>query len=221
MKGKQMKYVYVYLDPVSRVVRYVGSGLRDRIYEHTKPGYLSRVGSTPFYDWIREQIAAGVTDWVRHRMVVEGPMCEEDALYVEAEWIKNNFETVLNKRCPLTNVFLKPMKQTPREPYGPRSESGRAKERVAERRRATASPGSSKAGRGVGRHGSGWRMTFTHLGKVTRKGHKTFCEALKHRKALEDEHWEAVTRDTSHIFYELREGSLGSYSPPNGHIPSN
>ena len=181
-----MKYVYIYRDPVSNVVRYVGSGSRKRMGQHTKPSQLALGGEWPFRKWLIEQ---GDVDWSKHREVLCGPLEPEDALAMEAELIRGHSDTVLNKRCPVTLKYLKPMKITPREPYGPRSESGRAKAYRDERRGRSGSPTSSKSGGGVGKHGNGWRATFRHEGVVIRKGFPTYCEALKWRLAREQEHW--------------------------------
>lgn len=174
-------YVYVYTDPMSGVVRYVGSGLKGRKREHTKPSQIDLPkNESPFYRWLRTH--RGI-EWHPHRKWVLGPVSKEEAIAYEQQLIEENFETVLNVRAAGNGKAMRPIRGGPREPYGPRSASGREKARRNFRKNNFG--GDVRAGRGIYRDVRGWRVRVRVDGKMVSKSHTTYCEALRYRKSLE------------------------------------
>lgn len=175
------QFVYVYLDPESGAVRYVGSGRHDRMYRHTGSFEIDLAkNESPFYRWLRENRDVA---WVEHRHRVFGPVIKEEAIAYEQALIEENFETVLNVRAAGNGRELRPAARPPREPYGVRSDSGRLRQYRHERRKKFG--GNVMAGRGISRDGGGWRVKVCVNGKMVRKMFRTYCEALQFRKSLE------------------------------------
>jgi len=108
LEGELMKYVYIYRDPVSNVVRYVGSGSRKRMIKHTQDGILEK-GGCEFHKWLA---SFGEDDWNRgfewkdHRRIVAGPLVPSEAVALESKLIRENLDTVFNKVCPVTKEYL-------------------------------------------------------------------------------------------------------------------
>jgi len=99
-----VKYVYVYTDPSTGAVRYVGSGSRYRMWDHSKPSILNNPKhQSPFYTWMRDH--PGV-NWGEHRMIIAGPMSQAEALEFEQQLIEKHYDTVLNSRTS-TNGFMR------------------------------------------------------------------------------------------------------------------
>ncbi len=174
-------YVYVYTDPRSGVVRYVGSGQRRRMCEHTKPCQIDNPNNeSPFYRWLRKNRDV---EWVRHRERVTGPLTKEFAEHYEQWLIEHYFDTTLNTRAANNGREMKPSLRPPREPYGVRSDSGR--EKVLRNFRKNKFGGNVMAGRGISKDGDGWRVRVRVGDKLVRKMFRTYCEALRFRKSLE------------------------------------
>ena len=92
------KYVYVYLDPQTLEVRYVGSGSFRRMIKHTTPSALADDrNDNPFRRWIRQQPHI---NWRDYRFRIIGPVSEEIAHIWENALILEHFETILNIRAP-------------------------------------------------------------------------------------------------------------------------
>ncbi len=91
------KYVYVYLDPDSLVVRYVGSGAFKRMIKHTTPSVLADPkGDSPFRRWIRERPHI---NWRNYRFRIVGPVSEEIAHTWENALILEHFNSTLNVKA--------------------------------------------------------------------------------------------------------------------------
>lgn len=103
-------FVYIYRDPKTGVVKYVGSGSKSRMDSHTTPK-SRQVHNTPFQKWINSQV---IDDWNLYREFVAGPFDNSvEARVVEQQWIDDNLNTVLNvnraDNCyPLSGEWVKP-----------------------------------------------------------------------------------------------------------------
>jgi hypothetical protein len=100
--------VYVYRDPWTGVVRYVGGGTRNRMLAHARSPDLDLTDE--FHTWMR---GCGDIDWSEHReMVQEIDGSEAELREAESRWIAKHIDTVFNK-CwadghPIGGVWVKP-----------------------------------------------------------------------------------------------------------------
>ena len=112
------QFVYVYLDPESGVVRYVGSGRYDRMYHHTKASHIDGpFCESPFKRWLRKNRD---TNWVEYRKRVFGPVSQEEAIAHEQMLIEKHFDTTLNTRAAGNGQEMKPTQRRKLGPNKPR-----------------------------------------------------------------------------------------------------
>lgn len=85
--------VYIYWEPEDEsIIRYVGQGHYDRIYDHSKPSVLARGHNAEFCEWLK------TLEPPYPRKRVASKLTKREALTLEAELLEKHKDTVFNKK---------------------------------------------------------------------------------------------------------------------------